>query len=36
MSKFFNSPVVGIDVSADFSYAAILALNGEVIRNLLR
>lgn len=32
MSKFFNSPVVGIDVSADFSYAAILAPNGDVYR----
>ncbi|MBN1037105.1 IS110 family transposase [Clostridium botulinum] len=32
MSKFFNSPVVGIDVSADFSYAAILAPNGEVYK----
>ena len=30
MPKFFNNPVVGIDVSADFSYAAILATNGEV------
>lgn len=32
MSKFFNSPVVGIDVSADFSYVAILAPNGDVYR----
>ena len=32
MSKFFNSPVVGIDVSADFSYAAILAPNGDVYK----
>lgn len=30
MSNFFNSPVVGIDVSADFSYASILAPNGDV------
>ena len=32
MSKFFNSPVIGIDVSADFSYAAILAPNGDVYK----
>ncbi|NLZ34624.1 MAG: IS110 family transposase [Clostridiales bacterium] len=32
MSKFFNSPVVGIDVSADFSYAAILAPNGDIYK----
>jgi len=30
MSKFFNNPTVGIDVSADFSYVAILAPNGEI------
>lgn len=30
MSKFFNNPVVGIDVSADFSYVAILAPNGDI------
>jgi len=29
MSKFFNSPTIGIDVSADFSYVAILAPNGD-------
>ena len=32
MSKFFYSPVIGIDVSADFSYAAILAPNGDVYK----
>ena len=32
MSKFFNNPVVGIDVSADFSYAAILAPNGDIYK----
>ena len=32
MSNYFYSPVVGIDVSADFSYAAILAPNGDVYR----
>ena len=32
MSKFFNSPVVGIDVSADSSMVAILAPNGDVYR----
>ena len=36
MSKFFNSPVVGIDVSADFSYAAILAPTVIFIKNRLR
>lgn len=30
MCKFFYNPVVGIDVSADFSYAAILAPNGDI------
>jgi transposase len=32
MSNFFNIPVVGIDVSADFSYAAILAPNGDIYK----
>lgn len=32
MSKFFYNPVVGIDVSADFSYVAILAPNGDVYK----
>ncbi|MBV4448001.1 IS110 family transposase [Clostridium tyrobutyricum] len=32
MSKFFYRPTVGIDVSADFSVAAILAPDGEVHR----
>lgn len=32
MSKFFNSPVIGIDVSADFSYVAILAPNGDIYK----
>lgn len=32
MSKFFNSPIVGIDVSADFSYVAILAPNGDIYK----
>ena len=32
MSKFFYSPVIGIDVSADFSYVAILAPNGDVYK----
>lgn len=30
MSNFFNNPTIGIDVSADFSYVAILAPNGEI------
>ena len=32
MSKFFYSPTVGIDVSSDFSYVAILAPNGDIYR----
>lgn len=32
MSKYFYSPVVGIDVSADFSIVAILAPNGDVYK----
>lgn len=32
MSKFFNSPVIGIDVSADFSYAAILTPIGDIYK----
>ena len=32
MSNFFYNPVVGIDVSADFSYAAILAPNGDIYK----
>lgn len=30
MSKYFYSPVVGIDVSSDFSIVAILAPNGDI------
>ncbi|WP_270564234.1 IS110 family transposase [Clostridium beijerinckii] len=32
MSKLFYSPVVGIDVSVDFSYVAILTPNGDVYK----
>lgn len=32
MSKYFYSPTVGIDVSADFSMVAILAPNGDIYR----
>lgn len=32
MSKFFNCPVVGIDISADFSYVAILSPNGDIYK----
>lgn len=32
MPKFFYNPTVGIDVSADFSIAAILAPNGDIFR----
>jgi len=36
MSKLFNSPVLGIDVSADFSYAAILASNGDIYKKTFK
>lgn len=36
MSKFFNSPTVGIDVSADFSYVAILTPNGDIYRKAFK
>lgn len=36
MSNFFNSPTVGIDVSADFSYIAILAPNGDIYRKAFK
>ncbi|WP_160680870.1 IS110 family transposase [Clostridium sp. C8-1-8] len=36
MSKFFYSPTVGIDVSADFSYIAILAPNGDIYRKAFK
>jgi transposase len=36
MSKFFALPVVGIDVSADFSMVAILAPNGDVYRKAFK
>lgn len=32
MSKYFYSPTVGIDVSADFSVVAILAPNGDIYK----
>lgn len=32
MSKFFTKPVIGIDVSADYSMVAILAPNGDIYR----
>jgi len=32
MSKFFYSPTVGIDISADFSWVAILAPNGDIYK----
>lgn len=32
MSNFYDKPTVGIDVSADFSYVAILAPNGDTYR----
>ncbi|VDG69853.1 transposase IS116/IS110/IS902 family protein [Clostridium carnis] len=36
MSKFFNNPVTEIDVSADFSYVAILAPNDEAYKKYFR
>lgn len=36
MSKFFNNPTVGIDISADFSFIAILAPNGDIYRKAFR
>lgn len=36
MSKFFNLPVVGIDVSADYSMVAILAPDGAVYRKAFK
>ena len=36
MLKFFNNPVVGIDVSADFSYAAILTPTGDIYRKAFK
>ena len=36
MSNFFNKPTVGIDVSADFSYVAILAPNGDIYRKAFK
>lgn len=36
MSNFYNKPTVGIDVSADFSYVAILAPNGDIYRKAFK
>jgi transposase len=36
MSKFFNNSTVGIDVSADFSWVAILAPNGDIYRKAFK
>lgn len=36
MSEFFYNPVVGIDVSADFSYVAILTPNNELYRKVFK
>lgn len=36
MSKFFYSPTVGIDISADFSWVSILAPNGDVYRKAFK
>lgn len=32
MSKYLNNPVIGIDISADFSMVAILKPNGDLLR----
>ncbi|MEG2353197.1 MAG: IS110 family transposase, partial [Clostridium sp.] len=36
MPKFLNSPTVGIDVSADFSFVAILTPNGDIYKKAFR
>lgn len=36
MSKFYNSPVVGVDVAADFSVATILAPDGSIYKKAFR
>lgn len=36
MSKFFNSPVVGVDVSADFSVATMLSPDGSVFKKAFK
>jgi len=36
MSKYANNPVVGIDISADFSMVAILKPNGDLYRKPFR
>lgn len=36
MLNFYNKPTVGIDVSADFSYVAILAPNGDIYRKAFK
>lgn len=36
MSNFYNNPTVGIDVSADFSYIAILSPKGDIYRKAFK
>lgn len=36
MSKFYNSPVIGVDVAADFSVATILAPEGSIYKKAFR
>lgn len=36
MSKFYNSPVTGVDVAADFSIATILAPDGSIYKKAFR
>jgi len=36
MSKFYSTPVIGVDVAADFSVAAILAPNGDIYKKPFR
>lgn len=36
MSKFFNSPVIGVDVSADFSVATILSPDGSIFKKAFK
>lgn len=36
MSKFYNSPVTGVDIAADFSIATILAPDGSIYKKAFR
>ena len=36
MSKYYNSPVIGVDVAADFSVATILAPDGSTLKKAFK